>query len=443
MHIIDSKTVQIPSVDTVVNILSEHTKQFGVPLDLDRMYEYEAYYTLKGTKLRKELIKHIGLCKAPNEFKDEDFSSFLQKIGVKTGLLLTPGGAYSMGKESLEAAIATGLYSEETNMWMQKFIEQKEAFKAISVFKNIFKTCPIEKTETWDNHRMIIARPIWVPQNTNRIGAREPGIMNFGHNIHDIYTVPKGYIYAEIDSGQIEPRIIQSAFINDAQLKKCTMFYNDAYYGYIHYCLFLTDVQRASGTLDFGHIEITEDMKALRKDFKTFGNSTMYGSTENNTGNPHKAAFIKYIGGHPNRIAWQKKCENDVDRGITTVYTAFGTPIDLTKAPRYNDFPDKRSRDCAAYLVRCSINSPIQGTAADLMRYSVVQADKFLKENSKKSHILQYVHDAGKFAIHEDEYDNLIGELKEITAYQVDDWVPIYAGIEEGVKPEGVKRFIA
>lgn len=443
MHVLNRADVSIPTVAETVGTLTKHTDNFGVPLDYDRMTEYDAYYTIKGMKCRREIIRYTGLTVDPKDFKDSHFAGILKSAGVVTGLLLTKKGDISLSAESLDSVVNTGLYSDEIVQLIKLYKESIECFKAVSVFDKIYEAYPISKMETFDNHRMIIVHPIWVPQNTGRIGAREPGIMNFGHNIHDVFTVPKGYRYIEVDSGQIEPRIIQSAYLNDQQLKKCTMLYNDAYYGYIHYCLFLTDEMRQSGTLDFQPIEITDEMKDLRKRFKTYGNATMYGSTENILNDPYKAAFIRYIGGHPNRVAWQHRCENDVDRGVRTVYSAFGTPIDITKGPRYMTFEDKYSKECISYLVRCSINNPIQATGADLMRYSVKKADTLLAEKSPMSHILQYVHDAGKFAVYEDDYDDIIGELKEITAYQVDDWIPIYAGVEEGVNPGNVPRFVA
>ena len=53
--------------------------------------------------------------------------------------------------------------------------------------------------------------------------------------------------------------------------------YNDAYYGYVHYCTILTEEQRRSGTLEIQPVEISETMKEKRKKFKTYGNAVMYG----------------------------------------------------------------------------------------------------------------------------------------------------------------------
>ena len=438
MHIISTSNVQIPSVQHTVDILTRHTAQFGVPLDYDRMLEYHAYYTIKGTKLKKRLVQYMGPKRYSLSFTKDDFAGFLASQGVSEGLLLTAKGKPSMSEDSLQAAIATGMYSEEICKVMELYGQANKCFKTIDSFNNIFNANVVAEGESWDNHRMLIVHPTWVPQNTGRIGAQNP------NTIHDIFTVPKGYRYIEVDSGQIEPRMNQSLLLRDPQMRACTMLYNDAYFGYIHYCLYLTPEQRTSGTVDLTPIEITDEMKEMRKRFKTFGNATMYGSTENRNNDPYKAAFIQYIGNHPNRLALQRDIEHRIDRGQVVFKTAFGTEINIMDGPSAKEDANYSEKEQYRRKVKRAINNPIQGAAADLMRYSADAVDKLLQEKAPNSHILQYVHDAGKFAIHEDEYDLIINDIKEVTAYQVDDWIPIYSGVDEGVhNNSGVKRFIA
>ena len=85
-------------------------------------------------------------------------------------------------------------------------------------------------------------------------------------------------------------------------------------------------------------------------------------------------------------------------------------------------------------LLKLAINNPIQATAADLMRLSVYEANKIMMNKAKKSYIVNYVHDAGSFAIHEDDYDKIADDLGDIVAYDVEGWLPIYAEPEFGRK---------
>lgn len=426
-----NKDTPIPSVDKAIEILTYHNNKMGIPLDYDRLLEYYSYHTINANEKRKRVEKYIGYSSI-EPLKDSEFLLFLKKNGVTTGFKLTDGGKMSLSGESLESVIATGLYSEELCKVISMYGESKSDAYKVSMFKKIIDGHQISRLPTFDNHRMIFCKPIWVPQNTGRLGMQGVALMNVARELKDIQTVPAGWILLEVDSGQIEPRIIQSAYIRDPQLKKCTEMYNDAYYGYIHFCNILTDKERQSGTLDLKPITISEEIANTRKKFKTFGNATMYGSTENNANDQDKEAFIRYIGGHPNRVAWQSDVEEKIEKDQRIFHTAFGTPIDITKGPSENNYPDKSSKAYFSHLVRCAINNPIQGTAADMMRVSISRANHLLSREAPNSVILKYTHDSGTFAIHENDYGKVAPELKEITAYQVEDWIPIYGEAEEG-----------
>ena len=434
----------IPSVQRAKSILLAQNKRFGIMLDYDRMLEYEAHYTLLSSKTFKSVKSYLfPMSRAGIELNDNVILDFLERNNFAGNLLLTDSGRRSLSEDSVEAAISTGAISEEVKVLLRSYVKAKHYRKLVSAFPTIYsKAYGVSKAETFDNHRMLILRPDWKEQNTGRLATANPGTLNISKEVGDIFTVPKGWVYVGVDSGQIEPRIIQSFVLRDPQLKKCTMMYNDAYFGYIHYCTVLTDEERRSGTLDLTPIEITDEMKAKRAKFKTYGNATMYGSTENREGDPDKDAFIRYIGGHPNRLKLVADIDRKLMNGVRVFPTAFGTEIDITNGPSDNVYKDKTSRAYHEHLIRCAINNPIQGTAGDLMRYSIEKAQNLLLRKAPNSYIMQYVHDAGKFAIHEKDYDNVIDDIREIVAYQVDDWIPVYAEAEEGVHRTSLKRFV-
>lgn len=428
-----SSDMKPPSTQKCAEILRVHTDSFGIPLDFDRLTEYYAYYTSGAAKCRKLVGKYIGH-DGFGEVKDSDIVGWLQRTGSHVAFPRTATGKISLSSESIQAATATGTVSKEVCAILKLYDQSKSMLKAISQFSTILDSCPeLDSRRTYDGHRMIVVHPKWVPQNTGRLGMQDPGLMNIKKDLSDIETVPEGYVYITTDSGQIEPRIIQSAFLRDPLLKKCTMLYNDAYYGYVHYCTVLTDEQRRSGNLDIKPMEITDALKEKRKKFKTYGNAVMYGSTSNDEGDSDKDAFIKCIGGHINRKKWQSSVEQQIENGVRIFQSVFGTSIDITAGPSDDSYEDKQSNAYFSHLVRCAINNPIQATAADLMRFSVQAANELLLRTSDKSHILRYTHDSGTFAVHEDDYDKIAEQLKDITAYEVDDWIPIYAEPVEGV----------
>ena len=66
------------------------------------------------------------------------------------------------------------------------------------------------------------------------------------------------------------------------------------------------------------------------------------------------------------------------------------------------------------------------------MRISVGSANSLLMSRTKKSYIINYVHDAGMFAIHNDELNDVKDELADIVSYDIEGWLPIYADPEFG-----------
>ena len=427
MHKI-SKDTRIPDVNTVCNILTKNNERMGICIDYDKLLEYYSYAVIMSRDKRPRLQKYLGI--SPNENMTETvFCNALMRLGVREGLGVTEGGSVSVSTDSLQSAIDTGMYTPELNAIMKAKIELNEWEYTVSHLYQLTRYDPVN-IPTFDGHRMIVVRPTWVPQNTGRFAMRNPPIQNIAKKFSDILTVPEGWVLWYCDSSQIEPRIIYSAFIPDKQIQALIKLYNDAYFGILHYVTMpIADI--ASGRLDFEKHEITDEMKAKRQALKRLGNGVMYGKASNPDNDPLTAAYIQRIGGHPIRVKWQKSMENAVDAGQDIFPTYFGTPINIKIGEgreKYLGNPEALRR----HDIRCAINNPIQGTAGDLARYSVVNVDHFLTRNCPNSVILDYVHDSSMFAIHEDEWDKAIDYLKDAVAYDVEGWLPIYSEGEKG-----------
>lgn len=184
-------------------------------------------------------------------------------------------------------------------------------------------------------------------------------------------------------------------------------------------------------SVELKKMEITDEMKAGRKTIKTYSNAVMYGSKSNPTGDPIKAAMIERVGNHPLRLKLVQNYQQQIAMGQTVFKTAFGTEIETANSQKFGA-AGARASSVEEERLRLAINNPIQGTAADLMRVSIYEANRILMNKAKKSYIIHYVHDAGVFAIHEDEYDAIAKDLGDIVAYDVDGWLPIHAEPEEG-----------
>jgi len=97
--------------------------------------------------------------------------------------------------------------------------------------------------------------------------------------------------------------------------------------------------------------------------------------------------------------------------------------------------PDINSRNwnVRGFAERTSINMPIQGTAADIIKLAMIQIDDFLRGSDFKSRMLLQVHDELIFEIHDDETDELPEKLKGMmeNAYTLDVPLDVEIGLAD------------
>lgn len=419
-----AKNTIIPSVDDTLGILTMYNHEMPQYVDFDKVMMYIGHLQMEIKKVSGPLFNTIG-----KPVKTDASGNMKYWLSDKADLTVfeTTKTGISLEKESIASAIESGKLSEEVISVLNQYSEYANLAHTRSTLVSLLQN-PIAKEPSYDGHRMLVLRPEWAGQNTGRVAMRKPAIQNFPRNIQDIQTVPRGFVYCHTDSGQIEPRETYSFFIPDPQIQTLIRLYNDAYYGLLHYCT-MPEEDIINKRMNFEKMEITPELKEMRQKIKTYGNAVMYGSKSNPTGDPIKAAMIKRIGEHPLRVAKVNEYRERIRRGERIFHTYFGTPIDITKSPK---IAGGKYESVEEQFLKLAINNPIQGTAADLMRYSVQQANRIIMLESPKSSIINYVHDAGSFAIYEDDFDKVKDKLGNIVSYEVEDWLPIYAEPEFG-----------
>lgn len=420
------KNTRIPSVDETLGTLRMHNNMLPMFIDFDKLMMNLNYIQLLIPKVSGPLFQEIG--RPPKVSAADNMKAWLINHNMTAGFDSTKTGI-SLEKSSVDSAIESGKLTQEAIDLLRVYQKYSEYTKIRSTLIGLLQN-PISNAPSCDGHRMLIIKPTWHPQNTGRVAMRDPAVQNFQHQLQELLTVPEGYIKLHTDSGQIEPRLTYSYYIPDKQIQALINLYNDAYYGLLHYCTMAQNIVD-SGTLRFSPMEITPELKDMRQLIKRYGNGVMYGSKSNPTGDPIKAAMIKRIGEHPLRQQLIDGYAQQIRMGQTVFKTALGTPIDTGNSKKLDDGYSSAGSIEEGKL-RLAINNPIQGTAADLMRLSVAEANRILMNKAKKSVIVAYMHDAGVFAVHEDEFSNLEKELGDIVSYQVEGWLPIYAEPDTG-----------
>lgn len=411
------KNTTIPTVEQTLNTLRMHNAMMPTYVDYDMLLM--SIFKLN-TLIRQNdnaLFSELGLLSSASRvhaIKQYILERRLEGYFGKTGK-----GELSLDKASIDAALQSNI-SEEAKMLL-KFYRAASTYEKVRGQLIPFLQNPMSDKLSFDGHRMLEVRPTWSAQNTGRVAMSKPAIQNMSRAVQSLITVPKGYKLIHCDSGQVEPRIIYSTFLCDKQIQALIRLYDDAYYGILHYVT-MPEQYILDGRTEFEKREITDELKDRRSRIKTYGNAVMYGSTSNKENDPVKEAMIKRIGNHPSRLQKLEEIKKDIAMGRTVFRTFFGTPIDAGLSSKLAGGTYNQQEE----LLKLGINNPIQGTAADLMRYSVYQANKILT-NVKDSYIVNYVHDAGTFCVAEDEYDEVGELLMGIVGYDVEGWLPIHA----------------
>jgi DNA polymerase-1 len=81
---------------------------------------------------------------------------------------------------------------------------------------------------------------------------------------------------------------------------------------------------------------------------------------------------------------------------------------------------------------RVAINTPIQGTSADMIKIAMIKIANEIKEKKLKSRMIMQVHDELVFEVHEDEIEIMKVTVKDIMENALKLNVPIVVDIGTG-----------
>lgn len=432
---IDINSRELPiTAEEARDIIQSNTDNFGVFIDMDRCFELAAILQLDMADANKKARR---IANNPTMYlsSKEDCIAALESIGVPHSVFIN----VKTGKLQLTAQVRKSIIE---NIAYKD--EAKELCKLMDIFssakrnkgniENFATQSPMSLALSKDDHRMAIARPSWKVLATGRIAASNPGIQGIPKTMSDIICEPKGYTLIRADSGQIEPRINFSTYLHDDVIARLITYYDDAYYGMLHYCV-ISDERleelRQDFDKNFKPLNINDEIKDMRATLKTLSLAGTYGSSNLDKVDPRlAAAFERRITNHPSKLAREQEIRDMVNRGEDTFYSWFGRPI----TPDETDAYHKNDSSWKQHLIRCGLNNPVQATASDLMIYSVYTAREILSR-AKDSHICFYKHDEACFYVSDEDMANGIGDaLKEVTAYNVAGWIPIHSEVIIGKK---------
>lgn len=240
---------------------------------------------------------------------------------------------------------------------------------------------------------------------TGRISSTEPNLQNIpvrmelGRLIRKVFVPEEGYVFVDADYSQIELRILAHCS-GDEQLITA---YKEA-----------RDIHRMTASQVF-HIPFDEVTDLQRRNAKAVNFGIVYGISSFGLSQDlsiTKKEAAQYIDNYFNTYPGIKKFLDDaVESGKQKGYvtTLFG---------RRRPIPELSSGNFMqrSFGERVAMNSPIQGTAADIMKIAMINVQKRLSEANLKSRLVLQVHDELLIEAHETELE----QVKEILAYEME-----------------------
>ena len=257
---------------------------------------------------------------------------------------------------------------------------------------------------------------------TGRISSTDPNLQNIptrtdlGKKLRKVFKAEKANsIFIDADYSQIELRVL-AHMSNDEIMVKA--FNEDS------------DIHTICASQIFG-VPVEEVSKQLRSRAKAVNFGIVYGISDfglsEQVGIKRKEAK-QYIEQYLNTYHGIKEF---MDRVVEEAKEN-GYVETLCNRRRY--IPELKSNN---YMVRkfgdrAAMNTPIQGTAADIMKIAMISVYKKLKQNKLKSKLVLQIHDELLIETYDEEKEEVINILKSSMENAMKLSVPLKVEVEEG-----------
>ena len=256
---------------------------------------------------------------------------------------------------------------------------------------------------------------------TGRISSTEPNLQNIpvrmalGREIRKVFVPKDDCVFLDADYSQIELRIL-AHMSDDENLIEA---YRES-----------KDIHAATASLVF-HVPLDEVTKTQRSNAKAVNFGIVYGISSFGLSQDlsiSKKEAEKYIDDYFKSYPGIKNyLDNSVkeakEKGYSTTMFGRRRPIPELKA---GNFMQRQFGE------RVAMNSPIQGTAADIMKIAMINVERELRKNNLKSRIVLQVHDELLVETYKDEISTVQDILVKNMEGAANLHVPLDVDVKEG-----------
>ena len=374
------KEIEMPLVFTLFDM-----EQNGVRVEADELKDYGNRLAVQISRLEQEIWQEAGEEFNINSPKQLGVILF-EKMGLKGGKKTKTG--YSTAADVLEKLAPD--YPV-----VAKILEYRQLAKLKSTYADGLAAFISEDGRIHGKFNQTITA-------TGRISSTEPNLQNIpvrmelGRLIRKVFVPEEGFVFVDADYSQIELRVLAHCS-GDKQLIEA---YREE-----------KDIHRITASQVF-HTPFDQVTDLQRRNAKAVNFGIVYGissfglSQDLSITRKEAAQYIeKYFHTYPGiKIFLDDAVKQAKDKGYAV--TLFGRRRPVPELSSSN-FMQRSFGD------RVAMNSPIQGTAADIMKIAMIGVNDRLKSGNMKSRLVLQVHDELLVEAWESEAEEVKKILKE------------------------------
>lgn len=257
---------------------------------------------------------------------------------------------------------------------------------------------------------------------TGRLSSQDPNLQNLpiktdeGRLIRKAFRAGEGKILIDADYSQIELRILAS-LSGDRHMIEA---FKEG-----------VDIHTKTASKVF-HTDLDKVTKRQRSEAKAVNFGIIYGISDyglsQNLNIPRKEAkeyIDNYMASYP---SIKEYMDSIVEKAKEDGYVET-----LFKRRRYVPEINSRNFNVRSFGQRVALNTPIQGTAADIIKIAMIETDKNLKKAGLDAKIVLQIHDEIILEVDESSKDEAIKILRESMESAADLKVPLIVDIDTGV----------
>ena len=369
-------------VELPLSDILQEMQQAGVRIDVDMLKQAEEQLSKELATLEQGIYTSAGMTFNVNSPKQVGEVLF-EHLNLDAKAKKSKTGQYSTSEEVL-----LGLKSKHEVVGM--ILEYRELKKLISTYISALPTYinpETGKIHTTYNQTVTA---------TGRLSSSNPNLQNLpirserGQLIRQAVIPDEGCVFLSADYSQIELRLM-AHFSQDPHMLEAFRSGQD--------------VHAATAAKIFG-VSIEDVTKEQRRQAKTANFGIIYGISAfglaqqlDCSRSEAKALIDGYFAAFPGVIDYIER-QKDLARQQGYAVTLFG---------RKRYLPDILSHNATvrSFAERNAVNSPIQGTAADIIKMAMVTIHRRLKEEGLKAQMIMQVHDELNFNVPDNEVDRV------------------------------------